>query len=101
MADPKVLKKWINEVPNDGMIRFRMLWQQDNIMLTSPKALAEVLVTKSYDFEKNAIARQFLSVLLGKGVLVVEGDEHKVSTFEGPSPILFSVYCSLCKADIS
>lgn len=46
-------------------------------MLTSPKALAEVLVTKNYDFEKPAMMRSGLGLILGNGILLAEGDEHK------------------------
>ncbi|KAH8204419.1 hypothetical protein TruAng_001470 [Truncatella angustata] len=41
-------------------------------------ALAEVLVHRNYDFEKPAEVKSFLGRILGVGVLVAEGDEHKV-----------------------
>ncbi|KAL8824166.1 MAG: hypothetical protein Q9191_005249 [Dirinaria sp. TL-2023a] len=46
-------------------------------MPTSPKALAEVLSQKSYDFIKPRSVRQSIARLLGVGVLLAEGDEHK------------------------
>lgn len=45
--------------------------------MASPKALAEVLVTKSYVFEKPAALRGALGRVLGHGILLAEGDEHK------------------------
>jgi cytochrome P450 len=45
--------------------------------LTDPKSLAEVLVTKSYDFEKPSEIRNFLRLVLGDGLVIVEGEEHK------------------------
>ena len=47
------------------------------MLLTSPKALGEVLVSRSYDFEKPAKNRGFLRRLLGDGLVVTEGDVHK------------------------
>lgn len=48
--------------------------------MTSPKGLSEILVTKVYDFEKPALVRESLGRLTGqKGVLLVEGAEHKAS----------------------
>lgn len=47
------------------------------MLLASPKALAEVLVTKNYEFIKPAQFRNGLGQLLGVGVLLAEGDEHK------------------------
>lgn len=69
--------KWVTEVPNDGLIFFRAFFYQDRLLLTSPEALAEVLVKKSYDFEKPGPARKFLRQVLGDGLIIVEGDEHK------------------------
>lgn len=74
----KVMSEWVNEIPNDGLIRVRMAFNYEMILATKPQALKEILVTKNYDFEKPEVARGVLSVLLGKGILVTEGDEHKV-----------------------
>lgn len=52
--------------------------------MTSPQALSEVLVTKSYDFIKPQQLRNGLGRVLGIGILVAEGDEHKV----GPLALL-------------
>ncbi|TLD18681.1 cytochrome P450 monooxygenase FUM15-like [Venturia nashicola] len=69
--------KWVTEVPNDGLIYFRAFFYQDRLLVTSPEALAEVLVKKSYDFEKPAPLRKFLRQVLGDGLIIVEGEEHK------------------------
>jgi hypothetical protein len=72
------MRRWINEVPNEGLIRYTMLNNAERVFLTSPKAIGEVLVQKNYDFEKPGLARQALSRLLGEGILLAEGEEHKV-----------------------
>ena len=46
-------------------------------MITSPKALGEVLVTRNYDFIKPSHFRSGLGRLLGIGILLAEGEEHK------------------------
>lgn len=46
--------------------------------MTSPQGLAEVLTTKSYDFVKPQQFRDGLGRVLGVGILLAEGDEHKV-----------------------
>lgn len=69
--------KWTKEVPNDGLIYCRGFGYSDRLLLTSPKALAEVLVTNSYDFEKPGPVRNFLRTILGDGLIIVEGDEHR------------------------
>jgi cytochrome P450 len=45
--------------------------------MVSPKALSEVLTTKSYDFIKPRLLRHSLGRLLGIGILLAEGDEHR------------------------
>ena len=70
-------RKWINSVPNEGLIRYKHLFNRERVLLISPKAHSEVLVTKSYEFVKPLEARQTLGRLLGVGILVAEGEEHK------------------------
>lgn len=49
----------------------------ERLVIVSPKALSEVLTTKSYDFIKPEQFRTGLGRLLGFGILLTEGDEHK------------------------
>jgi hypothetical protein len=74
------LQEWINEVPNDGLIRYRMMFNKEVVFVTSPKALSEVLVQKNYDFSKPYKLRQGLGRILGIGLIIAEGEEHKVCT---------------------
>lgn len=71
-------QKWINEIPNDGLIYYRFLFNAERILVTSPKTLAEVLVHKNYDFIKPKQIVEGAGRILGVGVLLAEGDEHKV-----------------------
>ncbi|KAI9745454.1 MAG: hypothetical protein M1818_000988 [Claussenomyces sp. TS43310] len=67
----------VNSVPNDGMIRYLGILNSERLLITSPKALNEVLTTKSYEFIKPAQIAQGIGQLLGVGVLLAEGEEHK------------------------
>ena len=71
------MRKWINEVPNDGLIYYNHLFNTERLLITSPKALGEVLVQKNYEFIKPKAIRNGLGRLLGVGVLLAEGEEHK------------------------
>ena len=64
-------------VPNAGLIYFTGFWNNDHVLLTSADALAEVLVRRYRDFVKAPAARHLLGQLLGKALLILEGDEHK------------------------
>ncbi|KAL2128934.1 hypothetical protein VTI74DRAFT_8458 [Chaetomium olivicolor] len=72
------MMEWINSIPNDGLIRYLGPFNQERLFITSPKALAEVLVTKNYDFVKPGEFRYNLGRILGIGILLAEGDEHKM-----------------------
>ncbi len=72
------MQRWVNEIPNDGLIRYMHLFNAERLLITSPKALGEVLVQKNYDFIKPRLVRAGLGRILGVGVLLAEGEEHKV-----------------------
>lgn len=74
-----LFQRWINETPNEGLIYYRYLFNAERIFVTSPKALAEVLVHKSYDFIKPEMMVGRLRRIFGVGVILADGDEHKVS----------------------
>ncbi|KFY07091.1 hypothetical protein V492_07464 [Pseudogymnoascus sp. VKM F-4246] len=67
----------VKTIPNDGIIRFLSIFNRERLLITSPKALSEVLTTKSYDFVKPYEFSVGIGRLLGIGVLLAEGDEHK------------------------
>ena len=39
-------------IPNEGLLHFRGFFYTDRVVVVSPKALQEILVTKAYEFEK-------------------------------------------------
>jgi hypothetical protein len=71
-------RDWIDNVPNDGVLYYRWLFNEPRVLVTNPKALGEVLVQRNYEFVKPARIRVGLGRLLGVGILLAEGDEHKV-----------------------
>ncbi|KAL8297533.1 hypothetical protein RB597_006565 [Gaeumannomyces tritici] len=68
---------WLNSIPNDGFIRYLSILNIERLAPTSAKALQEILVTKNYDFEKPEDFRHTIGRILGVGILLAEGDEHK------------------------
>ncbi|RDA85775.1 hypothetical protein CP532_6296 [Ophiocordyceps camponoti-leonardi (nom. inval.)] len=71
------LREWITEMKHDGLIRYRFAFNRERLLVASPRALAEVLVTRSYDFRKPAAVRTTLGRVLGNGLLLAEGEEHR------------------------
>jgi hypothetical protein len=72
--------KMMKEVENDGLILTRGFFHHNKVIVTSPAALADVLVHKSYDMVKPSWVRAFLRKFLGDGLLMTEGDEYEIPT---------------------
>ncbi|KAF3008659.1 hypothetical protein E8E13_008879 [Curvularia kusanoi] len=72
-AHLKMMKAW----PREPIIRFYGFFHTERFLVASPAAVADILVHRSYDFEKPAPAREFLRRFIGDGLLMTEGDEHK------------------------
>ncbi|GAB7340866.1 hypothetical protein MBLNU457_7225t1 [Dothideomycetes sp. NU457] len=70
-------REWMETIPNDGLIYYRSMFNSERVMVTSPKGLSEALSTKSYDLIKPKQLVQGIGRILGVGVLLAEGDEHK------------------------
>lgn len=81
-------------MPNDGLIRYYVVGNIERVVLTSPKALSELLVTKVYDFEKPLTVRQSLRRIVGDGILLAEGDEHKVGEITRTGCVFLLIDCS-------
>ncbi|KAK1828685.1 cytochrome P450 [Podospora conica] len=71
----QLLLEIAENTPNDGLLV--VLGQDPSLALTKPSALADVLVHHPYDFAKFDSVRDFLRPVLGNGLVVVEGEEHK------------------------
>ncbi|KAL3464957.1 cytochrome P450 [Aspergillus heterothallicus] len=72
------LIKWTKSVPNDGLLRYYVFGNMERLLVYSPKALSELLVQNTYEFEKPEMMRRSLGRIAGKsGILLVEGSEHK------------------------
>ncbi|KAH8423166.1 uncharacterized protein LDX57_000921 [Aspergillus melleus] len=74
----KTYLHFMNTVPNSGLILFRDLFHTDHLLLTSPEALAEVLVRKPYHFDNPPEIRLFTSRILGGGLLTSAGGTHRI-----------------------
>ncbi|TKA79339.1 hypothetical protein B0A55_03459 [Friedmanniomyces simplex] len=70
--------KWSKEVPNDGLIVFQGYFHAfQNLMVTTPETIMDVVNTHAADWEKPSDGRAFLRRILGNGLVVVEGNEHR------------------------
>ncbi|TWU77868.1 hypothetical protein ED733_004054 [Metarhizium rileyi] len=71
-------REWINTVPHQGLLRYFWWFNEERVIVSSHRGLAEVMVTRSYQFKRPDIVRRLLAPILGVGILLTEGDVHKV-----------------------
>jgi cytochrome P450 len=55
----------------------RSAFQVNQLIITAPNSIAEVLVQHPYDFEKAQGVRECLRNVLGDGLVLTEGDVHR------------------------
>lgn len=67
----------VNQI-RGGLIRYRSIFNEERIIVAAPEALAEVLTTKSYQFKKPGTVVTGLKQIAGDGILLAEGDLHKL-----------------------
>ena len=70
-------RTWSDQIPNEGIIRYLDMFNSEILIPVSPKALAEVLVQRPYEFIKPPGLVTGLGKILGVGVFLAEGEEHK------------------------
>lgn len=74
----ELLGRCVKHMPNEGLLRFYIVGNLEWIFVTSPQALREMLASKVYAFEKPELLRCRLQNAVGDGLILAEGEEHKV-----------------------
>lgn len=73
-----ILGKWLETIPNNGLLRFHGVLGAEYVVVASAKGLSDVLTHRAYDFEKATALRRFSARFIGKGLAVEEGDSHRL-----------------------
>ncbi|POR35985.1 Cytochrome P450 [Tolypocladium paradoxum] len=70
---------WVNKLGHvpQGLVRYRSILGTERLLVLSPEALAEVLVHKTDDFPKPPFIVNELRQVVGMGLLLAEGDDHR------------------------
>ncbi|KAH7254218.1 cytochrome P450 [Fusarium redolens] len=71
-------RHWSRTIENNGLIRYKHLFNQERLVVTNPEGLKEVLGQNSYDYVKPHLLRAMVGKILGYGLLLSEGDVHKM-----------------------
>ncbi|KAF2819719.1 cytochrome P450 [Ophiobolus disseminans] len=76
MGNGEAELRWLEKIPNNGMLRCRGLLNVERIIVTSPTALAKI-ATDTFIFVKPNILRLLAGRVLGLGLVLVNRDVHK------------------------
>ncbi|RDA90700.1 hypothetical protein CP533_4954 [Ophiocordyceps camponoti-saundersi (nom. inval.)] len=70
-------REWVKNIRHNDFIRYLDVLNRETLLVTSPRAISEILVSKNYSFPKSAISRTILGRYTGYGIGVADGDDHK------------------------
>lgn len=71
------IEHWIDTIPNKGLIRYHGIFNRERIFITSPEAAKEFLTTSAHNFVKPGLQSILSENISGRGLLTLEGEEHK------------------------
>ena len=66
----------LRTIPHDGVFRYLGIFNSERLVTTSPEALAEIC-TRSFDFIKPRHITYLGGQIIGPGLVLAEGDEHR------------------------
>ncbi|PNS15638.1 Isotrichodermin C-15 hydroxylase [Sphaceloma murrayae] len=73
------IETWIDSVPNKGLIRYYGAYNKERLLVTEPSSVRDLLKTEAYNFVKPKLQHILANNIANKGLLILEGDEHKVA----------------------
>jgi hypothetical protein len=77
-ASYEKLVQWINEVPNDGLIRYYGFLNAERVLVTTPQGCKDVLQIQAYNYIKLPWALEVMGQFGPRGILVAPPQKHKV-----------------------
>lgn len=81
---PNALERFMNDTPNDGLIRYFGVFHGERLLITNPHGTKEMMLLQAYNFSKLPITQRLIGHITGMGLLVVDQDEHKARQLSGP-----------------
>ncbi|KUI67210.1 hypothetical protein VM1G_03546 [Cytospora mali] len=68
---------WLRNVPNNGLIRYFGFLNVECFFVTTPTAFKEILDTKTYRWVKPPKSSSLFKMIIGDGLITLEGQHHK------------------------
>jgi hypothetical protein len=77
VAEPNALEmeRWLDEVPNEGLIRYYGQWNKERLLVATPTAARDLLTVAAYKSVKATDVRRVVTNVSGpEGLLILEGE---------------------------
>jgi hypothetical protein len=68
----------MDTVPHEHFFRMLDIFNKEIVILTDPKAITQPYQTDAYEYVKSVNGKKIIEAILGNGLVVAEGHDHKV-----------------------
>lgn len=68
----------LTSVSHWGVVRYLTFFNQERLVVYDPASLADLLVKNCYMFRKPSFLADPLRIIIGNGLLLSEGENHKI-----------------------
>jgi cytochrome P450 len=74
---PEQLSRWALDIPNNGLISYRGIFNTKRVLVTTTKGVQEIFNLRPYEFPKPSFVKTLLRGVIGEGLVVADGEQHK------------------------
>jgi hypothetical protein len=77
----------MDTVPHEHFFRNLDVFNNEVLILTDPKAIAQPYQSDAYEYVKSINGKKIIEQVLGNGLVVAEGQDHKVRSSNIFAPV--------------
>lgn len=75
---PEQLARWALDIPNDGLIAYRGIFNIQRVLITATTGVHDIFSLRPYEFPKPTFVKTIFRGVIGDGLVVVDGEQHKM-----------------------
>lgn len=75
---PEQLSRWALDIPNEGLIAYRGVFNIERVLVTNTAGVHDIFSLRPYEFPKPTFVKTIFRGVIGDGLVVVDGDQHKL-----------------------
>jgi cytochrome P450 len=75
---PEQLTRWAHDIPNEGLITYRGMFNIQRVLVTTTTGVHDIFSLRPYEFPKPSFVKTIFRGVIGDGLIVVDGDQHKM-----------------------